>query len=584
MITPKNNQSLAPLKPPSDRRKLNSLLLLFLWIILGMTLRFSNLVLKPASSIEIATIGYSLGHGFNQIPLNQIVSLQTLLAPLSLDTSIGYIEVLNRLREESTHPPLYFCLTHWWFNLWLQEGELVTLEIARSLSAIFGTLAIPSSFMLAWVPFRSRLVAHFAAVLMALSPYGIYLAQEARHYTLTVLWVMASVICLTKTIKLIEQKTTVPIWLGLVWIVINALGIATHYFFVLALGAEAIALLVFWWFNRPDKPLRYFRSLAFAGIGTLAAAVVWLPLIQGISDNQMTTWIATSYELNEILLPISRLLAWIITMLMLLPVEGTPTIVTIISALIVLTVLMTIMPTLVGQWSRIFATIQTRSMMTMFSGYLLGSLILFLLLIYVMEKDISLAARYHFVYFPLVILLVAIALAACWHQGLEFVSNHSIWLRVLIKAQMRVVIVVLLLGIMGSLTVINDFGFQKSRHSDRLAAHIQKNSALPTIIAMTHETHSEIRELTALAVSFERLDPEPSQLPRFILVNQQPTAAEFIASDFAKTLKPVQQPFILFGVNLDISDSNLKQLGCERDKAVDLADGGYRDRFYVCSN
>jgi len=78
---------------------------------LGAILRFTNLDMKPASSIEIATIGYSLGHGFSAIPLDQLLSMETLLAPLKFEQTIGYGEVFTRLQLESTHPPLYFWLT-----------------------------------------------------------------------------------------------------------------------------------------------------------------------------------------------------------------------------------------------------------------------------------------------------------------------------------------------------------------------------------------------------------------------------------------------------------------------------------------
>lgn len=563
-----------------DRSILISLLLLLLWVAIGLILRLTNLTLKPASSIEIATIGYSLGHGFNQIPVERVISMETLLAPLRLDTAIGYIEVFNRLAQESTHPPLYFWLTHLWLNLWLKPGDLASLEVARSLSTVFGVLGIPASFALGWVTFRSRLVAHLTAVLMAISPYGIYLAQEARHYTLTVLWVIASLTCLVKAIKLIEQKVTVPIWLSLAWILVNALGIATHYFFILALGAEAIAFVVFWLFNRQGQPLRYLRGLYLAGIGTVGSILVWLPIIDGISNNQLTTWIETSYQLNEIWLPLPRLLAWVITMVMLLPVEGTPQAVTIGSGLIVVAVLIWMMPTFVRQWRSHLLDRQTRSSMIIISSYLLGSLIVFLIVIYALEKDISLAARYHFVYFPGIILLVAVALAGSW----EVVSNQSIWRKFSVDLSTKVIVVCLTMGLFGSLTVINNFGFQKSRQSDRLAAHIQQNSTLPTIVAMTHETHSEIREITALAVSFQRLkqDQELVELPQFILVDHNQSQVDLTASGLAKYLRTDPQPVNLFGVNLDLSDSDLKQLGCKRNKAVDLIESGYRDRFYLC--
>jgi uncharacterized membrane protein len=574
-------------------------LLLLIWVAVGIALRFTNLALKPASSIEIATIGYSLGHGFNAIPLDRLVSIDILLAPLHLDTAIGYGEVFNRLVEESTHPPLYFWLTYWWANLWINDGNLVSLQVARSLSALFGIMTIPAVFALGWVAFRSRLVAHFAAILMAISPYGIYLAQEARHYTLTVLWVIASLVCLCQTISLLQRKVAIPLWLGLIWIVINALGIATHYFFVLALGAEAIALIIFWLFNPTEQPLKYLQKLYLIGIGTLASGLAWLPIISSISDNEMTTWIQTSYELNEILLPLPRLLAWMITMVMLLPVEGVSKLVSITSGIVVLAVLIWVMPILIKQWRLPFgypkglalhrasrsqfvnaASYQTRSAMTLIAGYVFSSLMINLLVIYGMGQDISLAARYHFVYFPGLILLVAVALAPCWRQDL--ISGNKLIGHNLSAAGNRVVIVLLAMGLVGSFTVITNLGFQKSLASDRLAAHIQEFSILPAVVAMTHKTHSEIRELVALALSFERLNVDKAQIPQFILVQQDQTGADLATSNFAQILKAQTKPLNLFGINLDLDDEKLKQLGCIRHEAIDLSKSGYRDRFYLC--
>ena len=552
-----------------------SLLLVLIWTILGFIVRLINLDAKPASSIEIATIGYSLGHGFNAIPLDRIVSLETLLSPLRLDTSIGYGEVFTRLRNQSTHPPLYFWLTRSWIGFWLQDGDLVRLQTARSLSAIFGTLAIPAMFGLARVAFRSRLGGHFAAICMAISPYGIYLAQEARHYTLTILLAIASLTCLFRTLELIQQRISVPIWLGLVWTVVNALGIATHFFFTLVLAAEAIAVAVFWLFNRGDL-WNYLRGISVAGLGTLAGGLVWLPIVRGISGNEMTSWIQTSYELNEVLLPIPRLIAWMITMVMLLPVEGTHTLITVCSGVAVLVVLAWAVPILVRQWRSLWSNSQTRSPMTILISYLFGCLLVFLLIIYGMSKDVSLAARYHFVYFPGLILLIAVALASCCQAS----SFKGAAMR-LATAENRAVVLLLILGLLGSVSVVSDFAFQKSRQSDRLAAFIQQSSP-PTIVAMTYKTHSELREMVALALSFERLnlknESRSIQNPLALLVSNNADAV----ANLNKIITQQPKPLALFGINLDIGDESLQQFGCDRDKAVDLKDSGYRDRFYFC--
>ena len=293
--TPRRRQAQGNAHQDSD---LLHLLLLGLWLMIGMSLRFANLDAKPASSIEIATLGFSLGQGFAEIPLDRIVDIATLLSPLKFDSALDYLDVFNRLMGESTHPPLYFWLTHWWLKLFADDGQLVSLTVGRSLSAIFGGLAIPAIFGLSWVAFRSRLIAHLAAALMAVSPYGIYLAQEARHYTLTILWIIASLTCLAIATRYIEKRTRLPIGLGCLWVVINALGMATHYFFALALGAEALVVvgLCFWDFKRELArfSFSYWWGIIAVGMGTLVSCLVWLPVASGISSNELTDWIQTS--------------------------------------------------------------------------------------------------------------------------------------------------------------------------------------------------------------------------------------------------------------------------------------------------
>lgn len=563
-----------PLKHSNQQKSLTvvSLLLLVLWTILGLGVRFYNLDLKPPSSIEIATIGYSLGHGFNQIVPDRVIDPDILLAPLRLDTAIGYPEVFNRLVQESTHPPLYFWLTRWWSGLWVMDGEIVSLQIARALSAVFGALGIPGIFALAWVAFRSRLAAHLAAILMAFSPYGVYLAQEARHYTLSILWVIASLICMVLVVRSLQEQKTVPWWLSGVWIVINGLGIATHYFFVLALGAEAIALLFLWLLSDRKQSIRYIRGLSLAAIGTVAAGLAWLPLVTGISGNEMTTWIATSYELEQIFLPIPRLITWMITMVMLLPVEGVTKPMAVVSGLIIVLVLLWVLPISVGQLRRASANSPTRMGAILSLGYLYGSAIAFLGLIYAAGKDVSLAARYHFVYFPVLILLLGVALANC---RLRISLFHP--------TQNRVIAIMLIMALLGSLTVVNDLGFQKSRRADALADYIQQNTSSPTLMAMTYRTHSEIREIVALAFSFERLNLAMDQSPpRFLLVSDNEFGRDQIPTVIQNAVSTAPRPLNLVGVNWQISDDFIQKLNCNRDRSKDLPDSGYSDRFYLC--
>ena len=547
-----------------------NLLLLSIWFILGLALRLTNLDLKPPSSIEVATIGYSLGHGFTAIPLDQLVSGETLLAPLHLDTAIGYGEVLARLMAESTHPPLYFWLTHWWLNLWLENGDLVPLAVARSLSAILGALAIPASFGLGWVAFRSRRIAHLTAILMAISPYGVYLSQEARHYTLTVLWAIASLMCAVEAIRLIRQQKFVPLWLSFLWIAINALGIATHYFFVLVLSSEAIAMLVYWWGDRSWLGFRYWRSLYLAGCGTLASCLVWLPVVQGVSSSELTTWIQTSFDLDEIWLPPFLMLGWMQSMIMLLPVQGVPQGIAIASIVIMAAVAIWTVPKLGVGWWRSHTTLEDDSI-SIVSGYFVGSMLLFLVIIYGWGRNLSLAARYHFVYFPVLILIIAVAMVNYWRTT----QNRSL------------ITIVLTMSLLGSLTVVHNYGYQKSRPTDLTAAFIQQNSTNPATVALGYQTHSQTRELIALAYSFNRLqsDRQPdlqSFSPKFLLNRGYVNGVDRGLYNLHHSLASQTKPLDLWTIDLAIGKESLNQIHCWQNDSITLPKNGYLDSLYIC--
>ena len=94
----------------------NSILLVF-WTIIGGILRFTNLGAKSPWTDEFATMVFSLGNDFRSVPLNQLISLDTLLQPLQFNTNAGISSVISLLLEEDNHPPLYFVINHLWICL-----------------------------------------------------------------------------------------------------------------------------------------------------------------------------------------------------------------------------------------------------------------------------------------------------------------------------------------------------------------------------------------------------------------------------------------------------------------------------------
>ncbi len=230
-------------------RWFHPLLCLILFII-GLCLRLANLTGKSPWTDEFSTLVFSLGNSFLPVPLDQAIAPDILLQPLQPQPGANIVDVWAHLSSETNHPPLYFALAHWWMQLFPTQNGLVSLWGARSLAAIFGAASSPAIYALGWLTFRSRLVGHLAAAMMAISPFAIFLAQEARHYTLAILWVIASLACLVVVTRHIQNRSQLPIWIALSWVGINALGIATHYFFALTLCAEALVLISLAW---PDS-------------------------------------------------------------------------------------------------------------------------------------------------------------------------------------------------------------------------------------------------------------------------------------------------------------------------------------------
>jgi hypothetical protein len=87
------------------------------------------------------------------------------------------------------HPPLYYIL----LNLWMRLGD--DAATVRLLSAVLGVLTIPIVFVLGR-RLAGSLVGLLAALLLAVSPYHVRFAQEARMYALLTFTAAGAMACL----------------------------------------------------------------------------------------------------------------------------------------------------------------------------------------------------------------------------------------------------------------------------------------------------------------------------------------------------------------------------------------------------
>lgn len=572
------------------------LLLLLLLILLGLVLRLTNLTAKPLWTDEFSTIVFSLGNSFLQVPLDQAISSEILLEPLRPTPGVEVDAVVRSLFRESNHPPLYFLLTHFWLKLFpVTENGLVSAWSVRSLSAIIGAATIPFTFALGWLAFRSRLVAQVAAALMAVSPFGIYLAQEARHYTLPTLWILVSLCCLMIAARRLRDREVLPLSVCVIWIIVNALGMATHYFFTFTLGAEAIVIvslgLVQSWRERGIwYPSFHWRRIWLVTAGTLITNLIWLPRLQDIQGGDLTRWIYHSGRAGLAWLePIGQAAAGWITMLYLLPIQAKDqTIVWIAGAVLILLVLWTVPKLYRGLKVQYLDRDSRLGVMTL-SVFVAGAIGLFFSITYFFETDLTSAFRYNFVYFPGVVVLIGAGLASSWNVANRIahtapVRVPSALLSLLRISNRRTVILIWLFSLIGALTVLLNLGYQKTHRPDLVADAIRQESQNPVLVAIPHQTHGQTGRLMGIALDLQQSPGSPEPLFLLAHATQNPRS---VVSALRRSMNQAPRPLDLWLINFETVaeqplEGLLEQQQCSAQTKSQRADG-YRYRLYRCT-
>lgn len=552
-------------------------LLLLLWLAIGTGLRLTFLETKPPWTDEFSTIVFSLGNSYRTVPLDRAIALDVLLQPLQPNPNAGYADVLQHLFSETNHPPLYFLLTHWWMQFFSPGfGGLASFWAARSLSALLGGLSIPAIYGLSWLAFRSRLVSHLAAAMMAVSPYGVFIAQEARHYTLAILWVIASLSCLVIATKHIQHRKLMPIWVVVIWIGINFLGISTHYFFALTLISEALWLIVLarrkMKRSAIDKQkhhsyLPWWQIFAVA-IGTTVSCLIWLPMfMQGNRGGELTKWIESGNRgLLDWISPVFQALGIWISMLYLLPVSVSSLLVVIISGLAMLGFFIWVLPILKRGIVTQLCRPKTSLMTQLFCVVVVGAIAEFFFFTYVLGIDLTRGARYYFVYFPSVIVLLGASLSVCWNTTKRQIPSSG----------KTAVAIILSMGLISAVIVVGNLGYPKYYRPDLLVPLIQQVSqSSSTLIATTHRTHVQTGEMMGLAREF-KLQNSVSTL--FLLAHQAQnpnTSTIALQHTLAQLPKPLDLWLVNFHAPVEIN-------GCIADTRSSPPVNGYDYKIYHC--
>ncbi len=554
-------------------------------IVLGVILRFTLLTSKPPWTDEFASLVFSLGNSYDLVPLDQVITIEQLLKPLQLNPEANITDVVSLLVNKDNHPPIYFVLANLWYKLFPNQGEYVSLWVGRSLPALCGALSIPAIYYLARVAFSSRYVAYLAAWLMTVSPYGIYLAQEARHYTLGILWVIAAISCLVIAVKYLFSDRVIPLKLVVIWIVINSLGFLTHYFFVISLVTQGIAL-IYCFYNYRKRPkqkkdmklgfkeknklenIQNFRlnllKILSVFVATSTIILYWFTaVVSNDYGKGMTVWIERYNTFLALVSPIFQLLAAWITMISLLPVESDYLVVVILSAIIMLLFFWWLTPQIYRGIKGFYQAhdIIIRDLLTVL---LLISIGIFLVITYILKMDITKGPRYSFVYFPMVILFVAACLA---NTKIIFPSwrNKSF----------------LFLGVMGLLsavTVAMNLGYQKYYRPDLLVPIISNKSAENVLIATTHQTLVQTGEI--MGIGWIASQKKSSFKPQFLIAHQNQLNDPIATETLRENINNINSPLDLWLVNFN---APVKLNNCSLDDEKLPYVDGYNYQLYHCN-
>lgn len=470
----------------------------------GMTLRFIQLEAKPLWLDEVITALFSLGRSYTQVPLDVSVALIQLTQVFTYQAGQSWAEIAYRVATESVHPPLFFCLSYLWMGWFSFTSHWVWA--LRALPALLGVGAIAAVYLLNRVGF-SVPAGLAAAALMAVSPFAVYLSQEARHYTLPMGLIGLGLVSLVQMQQDLQQQR-VRLWVWLSWVGAGVLGLYTHYLVVLAIAAQVGALIT-WMVYSQSRRWQDWGALGLAISAIGVAYLPWFPSFLSHMSRPETDWLRP-YEPTwvERLSPIAQMIGNWAVMVVALPVEGQPWAIALPAVALMLLGCLWLSRLVLRGWRSRWHSPQ-RPALFLLTGFVAIALLEFLAIVYGLDKDITVVPRYNFVYYPAVCAL----LGACLTQQSDKLPNprrfmtFAPWLS-------RSLALTLGMGLVSSLFVGYGVVFQKAYYPDRVAQTIYHDASLPLMVVVSYRSLQEVALGLSFALELDKLAQiSPAQTP-----------------------------------------------------------------------
>ena len=274
-------------------------LAVFLLLVGGVFFRFTNLDKKVYWHDEAVTSMWF--SGLRVIEVRQALSDREIgVADVQkyqqVNPQRGVVSCLVALAlDDPQHPPLYYGVVRIWAG-WFGDS----VATVRRLSAILSLLAFPCLYWLCRELFEERLTAWVAIALLAVSPFHVLYAQEAREYSFLTVVILLSSATLLRALRL-ETKAGWALYALTV-----VLGLYTSLLFGVVAVAHAIyvtgvTFCTISWRQSPfPRIIKLYLVAALVGLGAFLPWIVALA-VRTVHLRGGLSWLAQDTSLLGLL-------------------------------------------------------------------------------------------------------------------------------------------------------------------------------------------------------------------------------------------------------------------------------------------
>ena len=261
---------------------------------MGIFLGFANLEKKVYlidegyTSLRIS--GYTESEFIQELGDGQIKEIKSLQKYQRINADKSVFDTVKGLAlEKSQVTPLYFVAARFWVQLF---GD--SIAVTRSLSAVFSVLALPCMYWPCLELFESSVTAWLAVPIIAVSPFQIVYAQEARPYSLFVMLILLSSAVLLRGMRLKTNSS----WA--IYAVTLVVGFYSHLLFgIVAIGHGIYVVII--------EKIRFNKNVLgywLASIAGLIALYPWIIAMIKKSGNasDKTSWLSLKRPVSELMI------------------------------------------------------------------------------------------------------------------------------------------------------------------------------------------------------------------------------------------------------------------------------------------